>query len=506
MKRTVAAGAAVVVAGAVALAAPAGPAAAAAPRAAPALLAAAAADRLIAGDPDALHLSPYDSVEQRSVVAAGGLENVAYERTHRGLRVLGGDFVVVTDRAGTVLSTWVAQRAELALATTRAAVPAARAVRVARARLGTVRRVAAPALVVVADGAGRLAYELEIEGVDRAGDPARLHVVVDARTGRVIEDRTWNEVVHATGHGGYYGKQDLGALSAGRLVDPTRPGLQCGGQNGSPFTSSTDSYGSGGGADLPSGCADAMYSAQQEWNMLREWTGRNGFTGTGRGFPARVGLNQANAFWNGSYTSYGRSSDGKRQMTNMDIVGHEYGHAIFANTPGSGGGGGEVGAMSESAGDILGNVTEFYANHPGDKPDYEVGELTNFFGSGPIRYMYDPAKRGDPNCMWTGGPPEVHKGAGVQNHWFYLLAEGSNPTNGQPTSPTCNSSTVTGIGVQKAAKIFVATLSRKTSGWSHARARAASVAAARELFPGGVECRTTRAAWDAVSVRGSDSC
>ena len=44
----------------------------------------------------------------------------------------------------------------------------------------------------------------------------------------------------------------------------------------------------------------------------------------------------------------------------------------------------------------------------------------------------------------------MHAAAGPGNHWFYLLAEGSNPTNGQPASPTCNGSTVTGIGIQKA--------------------------------------------------------
>jgi hypothetical protein len=43
------------------------------------------------------------------------------------------------------------------------------------------------------------------------------------------------------------------------------------------------------------------------------------------------------------------------------------------------------------------------------------------------------------------------------NHWFYLLAEGTNPTNGQPTSPTCNSSTVTGVGIQNAEQDHVTT-------------------------------------------------
>ncbi|GGK07982.1 hypothetical protein GCM10010123_42440 [Pilimelia anulata] len=502
-------GAAIAVTGAVALSAPSSFAdtAGAAPQGRPtALLAASSADRLVAGDPDRFFASPADEFEQRSNVAGAGLQYIAYERTHRGLPVLGGDSVVVTNAAGEVLSTWVAQTRELNVTSTRSGISAAEATRVARAQLRKVDTAATPKLVVVADGAGKLAYEVLVEGADKKNNPARLHVVIDAKSGKVLKDRTWNEVVHATGNGGYYGKQDLGNLSSGKMVDPSRPGLQCGGQNGSAFTSSNDSYGNGGGSDLPSGCADALYAGQKEWDMLKEWLGRNGIDGNGRGFPARVGLSQVNAFWNGQYTNFGHSQDNKRQLTNIDVVGHEYGHGIFQNTPGGSGSGNEAGGLNESTGDIFGALTEFYANHPNDKPEYEVGELPNLVGKGPIRYMYEPSKVGDPNCMWTGSAPEVHKGAGPQNHWFYLLAEGSNPTNGQPKSPTCNNSTLTGIGIQKAGKIFMGALSRKTSGWTHAKARAASVAAAKELFAGGGECAAVQKAWDAVSVKGSDSC
>lgn len=48
----------------------------------------------------------------------------------------------------------------------------------------------------------------------------------------------------------------------------------------------------------------------------------------------------------------------------------------------------------------------------------------------------------------------MHYSSGVANHFFYLLAEGSSPTNGQPASPTCNGQTVTGIGRDKAGKIW----------------------------------------------------
>ena len=104
----------------------------------------------------------------------------------------------------------------------------------------------------------------------------------------------------------------------------------------------------------------------------------------------------------------------------------------------------------------------------------QVGEGVNLVGHGPIRYMYNPSQVGDPNCYSAPIPStEVHAAAGPQNHWFYLLAEGSSPTGGKPASPTCNNSTVTGIGIQKAGKIFYNGLLQKTSSWNHRAAREA---------------------------------
>ncbi|MBE8523642.1 proprotein convertase P-domain-containing protein, partial [Amycolatopsis sp. H6(2020)] len=80
-------------------------------------------------------------------------------------------------------------------------------------------------------------------------------------------------------------------------------------------------------------------------------------------------------------------------------------------------------------------------------------------------------------------------------------AEGSNPGGGKPTSPTCNNSTVTGLGIQKAGQIFYNGLLKKTSSWNHKAARKATLEAAIALFPGScTEYNTTKAAWNAISV------
>lgn len=67
-----------------------------------------------------------------------------------------------------------------------------------------------------------------------------------------------------------------------------------------------------------------------------------------------------------------------------------------------------------------------------------------------------PSPTQSPNCYNSKlGSLNVHYSSGVANHFFYLLAEGSNPKTGSnlPVSPTCNGLPVDGIGRDAAAKI-----------------------------------------------------
>jgi len=178
-------------------------------------------------------------------------------------------------------------------------------------------------------------------------------------------------------------------------------------------------------------------------------------------------------------------------------VAHEFGHAIFQTTPGGAGSGNENGGLNEGTGDIFGALTEFFANNPNDPPDFLVGEEVNLVGQGPIRNMANPSALGDPNCWSTAIPnTEVHSAAGPLNHWFVLLAAGS-----AAPSPTCNGSTVTGVGIQKAGQIYYNAMLAKTSTWRYANVRLASLNAAVNLFgAASAECASTKAAWNAVSV------
>ncbi|RSM86972.1 peptidase M4 family protein [Kibdelosporangium aridum] len=488
------------------LAVPVAQAQASAPQAAadPLARATAAADQAAILGLDELARGADEAFTRVSTTHGGaGIYYSAYERSYRGLKVVGGDAVVVTDDQGRVRDTTAATTAPLAVDTT-AKIDAATAANTARTKVSTVKSVDAPKLIVLAGATPKLAYEVVVSG-NNGAIPSNMHVFVDAADGSVIE--SYDDVKAGTGDSHYVGDVQITTSQSGStfaMRDTTRPGLECGlDSNKVVFTGPDDNWGNGSGTDMETACVDAMYGAQKEWDMLRDWLGRNGIDGSGKAFPAYVGLPAVNAFWTGSYTQYGRSQDSQRQVVSMDVVGHEFGHGIFQFTPGgSGGGGTEKGGMNESTGDIFGALTEAYANNPEDPADFEVGEEVNLVGQGPIRYMYQPSKiSGHPNCWSTSLPGSVHAAAGPQNHWFYLLSEGSNPGGGKPASPTCDGSTVTGIGIQKAGKIFYNGLLQKTTTWNHGAARKATLQAAVNLFPGScTEFDATKAAWNAISV------
>jgi Zn-dependent metalloprotease len=463
----------------------------------PQALAARAAAALVAARAPQLRAAAGDIFVQRPVISSReGLQYVPYERTYAGLRVYGGDLVVVTDKAGRVLSTSVAQTATIDLASTTPRLSATAAAAVARkAQKATVDSVGAPALMVYALDTPRLAYESVVRG-HTGQRPSALHVFVDATSGAVLH--SYDEVSEGTGNAWIYGTVNIATSGSGSsfsMTDPTRSGISCRNYStGAVLTGTDDVWGNGVGTNLETGCVDAYYAVQREWDMFGSWFGRSGINGSGGGFPLRVGLNDLNAFWNGSYVAIGHNQ-ANQWISSFDVVGHEFGHALDSTTPGGQSGNG----VSEATGDIMGTSLEFFANNPNDPGDYTIGEEINLVGSGPIRVMYDPSQVGDPNCYSSSIPTmETHAAAGPFDHWFTLVAKGS---GGSPASPTCNGSTVTGIGVQTAATIFYNAMLSKTSGMTYLRYRTATLNAAKNLTPGNcTNFNTVKAAWDAVSV------
>ena len=105
--------------------------------------------------------------------------------------------------------------------------------------------------------------------------------------------------------------------------------------------------------------------------------------------------------------------------------------------------------------------------------------------------MDNPASDGSSlNCYSaSAGSVDVHYSSGIGNHFYYLLAEGSGAKtiNGVAhSSPTCNGSTVTGIGRAAAEKIWYRALTvYMTSSTNYTGARTATLNAARDLYGAG---------------------
>ena len=459
----------------------------------------------VKGRPSKLHASSSDTFHQHAVIGTkDGLQYVPYDRSYKGLKVRGGDFVVVTKADGSVVSTSVAQDATINVGTTPQQTADQAKQEATQQSTATVDSVSTPSLLVDATtDTPTLAYETVVSG-HRGAIPSRLHVITDADTGQVISSQ--DEVMDGTGTGWINGPTPvtLNTTHSGTtysLKDPTYTNVSCQNLTGNAtFTGPDDVWGNGVATDRETGCVDALFDAQTELKMLSTWFGRNGFNGSGGGWPIRVGLNDENAFYDGTQVQIGHNTSGQ-WISSLDVVGHELGHGIDDTTPGGISGSG----TQEFVADTYGAMTEWFANEPAsfDAPDFTVGEKVNLVGSGPIRYMYNPSLAGDSNCYSSSTPSqEVHAAAGPGNHWFYLLAEGTNPTNNQPTSPTCNgSSGLVGVGIQTAGTIMYHAMLTKTTGASYLKYRTWTLTAAKNLTPGDcTDFSRVKAAWDAVSV------
>jgi Zn-dependent metalloprotease len=193
-------------------------------------------------------------------------------------------------------------------------------------------------------------------------------------------------------------------------------------------------------------------------------------------------------------------------LVSLDVAGHEMSHGVTehsANLTYSG----ESGGLNEATSDIFGTLVEFYAANANDPGDYLIGEefdLKNHVG---FRRMDKPSADGASYDCWSAlvGQDDVHYPSGVGDHFFYLLSEGSGAKtiNGVAhNSPTCNGSTITGIGRPSAAAIWYRALTvYMTSSTDYHGARTASLNAARDLYgAGSAQYNAVNAAWAAVNV------
>lgn len=433
-------------------------------------------------------------VRTGTLTGADDTRAVAYERTHQGLPVVGGDFVVVTDATGDVLATSVAQDRPVDLASTTPTVDRDRAVEAARGRVAEVSDVSEPRLVVWQRDRTALAWETQVRGTTEGGEPSWQFVYVDARDGSVLEGR--EQIARGTGTAAYSGPNPLpiatsGSGSSFTMTDPSATTLKC--QDSATnvtFSGTDDAWGNGNATNKETGCVDGLYAAQQMKGMMTSWLGRNGMTGSGGWVPLRVGLNDINAYYDGTQVQIGKNQSGQ-WISSLDVVAHEYGHGVDDRTPG----GISQAGTQEFVGDVFATLTEYYDNQSAsyDGPDWTIGEEINLVGQGPIRDMANPAAVGDPACYTSSIPStEVHAAAGPGNHFFYLLSQGG--------TSRCDSTTVSGVGIQNAGKIMYNAMLMKTSSSSYLKYRTWTLTAAKNLDSTCAQFNAVKAAWDAVNV------
>ena len=181
---------------------------------------------------------------------------------------------------------------------------------------------------------------------------------------------------------------------------------------------------------------------------------------TVRHCPAGDPCPMQNAFWNGTQMAYGLGFSAAD-----DVVGHELTHGVTEFESGlfyyyqSG-------AINESFSDVWGEFVDQVNGAGTDTAPVKwlMGEDVPVIGA--IRNMANPPQFGDPDRMqspnyYTGAADGggVHTNSGVNNKAAFLMTDGG----------TFNSITVTGLGIDKVAKIYYeAQVNLLTSGSSYA--------------------------------------
>ena len=502
----------------------------------------------------------------RTTTSKDGEQHARYHRTFQGLPVVGGDFVVHSKGGKVTGQSVAQQAPITVSTTAKVAQTAARTTAAGSARAFNVNGATQPMLVVDAQGAKpALAWMTVVTGVQADGiTPSHKAVLVDAQSGKTIRSTemvtslmsaatskqamarkgihksaalttkapsnlrtvSWASVgsptakpkkgvaADGTGKSIFLGDVTLSTTEANggfEMVDPNHGGNSACDMNNSEsgscevFTDEDNAWGDGTNSDRASAAVDVYAGAASTWDYYKDAFGRNGIFDDGKGVPSRVhyGSGYVNAFWDGQQMTYGDGEGDAAPLVAIDVAGHEMSHGVseaLANL----GYEGDVGGINEANSDVFGTMVEFKENSSVDKPDFLIGEEIDINGDGtPLRYMDEPSKDGMSQDCWTsaGQNEDPHYTSGVGNHAFFLLANGSGESE-FGNSPTCDDSTVTGIGKDSAAKIWYnAIKDYGTSDMSYADLRAGMIKAAdAEFGADSTESKAVAAAWTAVSV------
>lgn len=461
------------------------------------------------------------------MVDADGSEHVRFDRTYKGLKVIGGDVVVHSNGKGAFRSASLTLNRAIDI-DTNANLDESVAVDLAEMDFDATGIRNAPTLaklvVYARDDEPVLAWDVKVLGDKNNGTPSEAHYIVDANAPNIIDQ--WDDIetgaAAGTGKGYFNGTVALTTDFNPRkkiynLRDPDRGNQYTVDMknfigSGSIFTDADNTWGNFLLSDRQTVGVDAQYGTAVTWDYYKFIHGRNGIANNGGGAYNRVhyGSGYNNAFWSDTCfcMTYG-DGDGVtfNPFDSLDVAGHEMSHGVTSRTANLTYAG-ESGGLNEGTSDIFGTMVEYYANNPNDTPDYLIGEKLYKNGNSALRSMIKPSLDGRSSDCWYSavGSLDVHYSSGVANHFYYLLAEGT--TNASPTCVSGDTRVATGtgnlagIGRSAAEKIWYRALTLyMTSSTNYAGARTATLSAAADLYNiSSPEYAAVVAAWRAVNV------
>ena len=364
--------------------------------------------------------------------------------------------------------------------------------------------------VSTGDSNSRLTYKFDIYAT---APMSRAYVFVDAVSGEIVDvqDRFHEADVAATGTSLYNGTVNFIADSNSgsyRLRQSTNGVETYDLNNGTNYSNATDITSSNTSftANSVHTGVQAHFGAEQTLEYFQTEHSRDSYDDQGTTLVSYVSYSSdyVNAFWNGSYMTYGDGNGTSyNPLVSLDIVGHEITHGVTeysANLVYSY----ESGALNESFSDIFGEAIENFAL---GSNDWLMGEDIGVNPGNALRSMSNPSAKGDPDTYlgsnWNATSSDnggVHTNSGVQNKWFYILTEGEAGVNDNGQAYD-----VAGIGINDAAEIAYRNLSvYLTTNSQYIDAREGAAQSAIDLFGANSQQHlSTIAAWDAVGVGGS---
>ncbi|MFO0578525.1 MAG: M4 family metallopeptidase [Polyangia bacterium] len=441
-----------------------------------------------------------------------GFRYLVLRQVHNGVPVREGGLVLQVAEDGAVLAVIGRPLPQLRVATT-PQLSGERALELALTRLAGDAKKAlvheAPQLLIhsASDGQPVLAYHAAVEYQGESGH-ALEDLYIDANSGTVVGQIS--RIHSGLTRNIYDGKK--ACLSTGSELPGTKV------------------LSEGGPASTDESVKGAYDNTGTTYWFYKNYFGRDSYDNRGSELKSSVhftfstgfSCDGANAAWLGSPYLQMVYGDGdattfKPLALSLDVTAHELTHAV-TNLTSNLDYQNESGALNEAMSDIFGAVTEAWkasgGSSTGNPADitasantWKVGEDVARAGlpGGALRFMNNPTADGYSKDYYperitgTSDNGGVHGNSGIANLAFYLLSQGGSHPRGKTTT------SVTGIGIAKAAKVFYKANSElMTASSKFQDARNTTAQAAKTLYGDcSAEWENTQKAWDAVGVPGT---